>query len=139
MNNIVEDIELSDLVKKVESLPALAFILRNKELWPKGFEWDYNNCNKCAMGLAKNLWDWKMEEVPYLRGRAVFLIDYFERAEKIKANYHAATQEHLKISGPPLDEIFFNLGFHFPTVTPEMVADKIDAYLKSQCEARKEA
>ena len=33
----------------------LSFILRNRALWPEGFEWDYSQCETCAMGLAIKL------------------------------------------------------------------------------------
>jgi len=38
------------------SLSSLAFILRNKELWPDDFHWDFWNCSTCAMGLAMEVW-----------------------------------------------------------------------------------
>jgi hypothetical protein len=34
----------------------LAHVLRHKKLWPVGFEWDYRNDEKCAIGLMEKLW-----------------------------------------------------------------------------------
>src|ERR1700733_2317440 len=38
------------------SLAALALVLRNRELWPEDFTWDYTRCSNCAIGLAAKLW-----------------------------------------------------------------------------------
>lgn len=38
------------------SLEGLSYALRHPEIWPKGFEWNYDHCCTCAMGLAGNLW-----------------------------------------------------------------------------------
>jgi hypothetical protein len=34
-------------------LRGLSYLLRNRNMWPEGFEWDYSVCAKCAMGLAR--------------------------------------------------------------------------------------
>jgi hypothetical protein len=34
----------------------LAYLLRHEELWPKGFEWNYHDHTRCAMGLACLMW-----------------------------------------------------------------------------------
>jgi hypothetical protein len=57
------------------SFPGLIFLLRHKELWPKGFEWDFMNCEQCAMGLVHKQWfskiksrkffEWGGEDGPY--------------------------------------------------------------------------
>ena len=44
----------ADLLTK-PSLSTLAFVLRHRELWPEGFEWDYNDCEQCGMGMAFRL------------------------------------------------------------------------------------
>lgn len=31
-------------------------LLRDKTHWPEGFEWDYSNSCKCAMGLFRDTW-----------------------------------------------------------------------------------
>lgn len=38
------------------SSKALAYLLRNPQLWPKGFVWDYTCNSGCAMGLADRVW-----------------------------------------------------------------------------------
>lgn len=38
------------------SFTELARILRHKEEWPEGFEWDYRYGRSCAIGLADRLW-----------------------------------------------------------------------------------
>ncbi len=42
---------------ELQQPPLVGFIhvLRNPDLWPEGFGWSYANCDKCAMGLAKEL------------------------------------------------------------------------------------
>ena len=48
------------------SLEALAYILRNRHLWPSGFVFSYNSCSQCAMGLARRAWPESIEtESPY--------------------------------------------------------------------------
>lgn len=37
-------------------LPELARVLRHKEEWPEGFEWDFRHLDGCALGLANRLW-----------------------------------------------------------------------------------
>lgn len=102
------------------SLRALSHILRHKELWPKGFEWNFSKCSTCAMGLANKLWN--------LRDEA-----------------HTSTiSQHLKIHHHDATYLFTYDGYRQETkgrnlveittspdggVTPEMVADKIDEYL----------
>lgn len=39
------------------SLEALAYLLRHKELWPAGFEWNFDECDTCAIGLTTRVWD----------------------------------------------------------------------------------
>jgi hypothetical protein len=38
------------------SLRALAFALREPSLWPPGFEWNFHDCDRCALGLARAMW-----------------------------------------------------------------------------------
>jgi hypothetical protein len=90
---------LLDLSKP--SLEALSYLLRHREMWPAGFEWDCTYCDQCAMGLADRLWSVYIEEVaPDDFPSAAILID----ANSIR-------------------------GIKWCDVTPEMVADDIDAYL----------
>lgn len=101
------------------SLGNLAYILRHRELWPKGFKWNYNHCEMCAMGLASRLWHahilTPMVSVT-MRAFAISPKDawaIFLAADGVNSNpmryYGVSEMEH---------------------VTPEMVADKIDEYLR---------
>lgn len=111
---------LQDLSKP--SLEALSHILRHTELWPVGFEWDYSECEKCAMGLAGKLW---RMFVPINPNAAVL-----------------CAAEFFGITGKVSHEIFGGYGEWIPyvegcqilrdldIVTPEMVADQIDKHLR---------
>lgn len=96
--------ELLDLSKP--SLQALSHILRNRELWPTDFEWHYWDCNYCALGLANALW------------------------YQTIGNYGTSTYvgEVLGLKRNEINLIFFGYGWATDgmTITPEMVADKID-------------
>lgn len=39
---------------------ALISALRHPETWPAGFEWEFAKCQKCAIGLFKQLFDRKL-------------------------------------------------------------------------------
>ncbi len=54
----VSGIEVIDLRRP--SLRGLAYLLRHKELWPEGFEFDYYDPFSCAIGLGRRVWN-----VPY--------------------------------------------------------------------------
>jgi hypothetical protein len=84
------------------SLATLSFILRNKELWPEGFEWDYTSCLSCAMGLAIRL-GWVANEPLNICKKAAESIFIYAR-------------------------LFYGISMH--EVTPIHVADLIDSYLK---------
>ncbi len=36
-------------------LANLAHVLRDKSQWPDGFDWEYSDCRRCAMGLASKI------------------------------------------------------------------------------------
>lgn len=38
------------------SLRSLSVLLRNRHLWPDGFEWNYSYRKQCAIGLAEAAW-----------------------------------------------------------------------------------
>lgn len=44
------------------SIEGLIYALRHPEVWPKGFEFDFRFCSKCAMGLAHAMWP---QEISY--------------------------------------------------------------------------
>lgn len=115
------------------SLEGLSYVLRRKELWPEGFVWDYSTCECCAMGLAHKLWG-----------------EYIKTADEV------AVEEAFGLDTDAVDLLFFGgdwaptctyrtikKGWFWDTetehektmlsaVTPEMVADQIDAYLSAQ-------
>jgi len=43
---------------------GLSYLLRHRELWPKGFNWDYGNFKTCAIGLAQEVWVEDFKNVP---------------------------------------------------------------------------
>lgn len=88
----------------VPSLEALSYVLRHREHWPKGFEWDFRSCKTCAIGLAADIW----QLVP----------DHYEVAPVFDIRIGDA--EHLFMPRHISD---------YRTVTPEHVADQIDLYL----------
>ena len=86
----------------------LSFILRNRALWPNGFEWDYTRCETCAMGLAVRL------------GMAT------------RHNTLAMTVP-FNMSVEEAEKIFIEARHHFSVarmsdITPEHIADLLDAY-----------
>ena len=92
------------------SLESLSFILRNKELWPDGFEWNFRDCHKCAMGLAHQIW------------REVRVPTCGDMSNVFKL-------------GPGVAMALFTSGwddqqeYNSYSVTPDKIADRIDAYL----------
>jgi|SRR5882672_1060163 len=125
-----QDPKLLETIKRMEveallsldkpSLEALSYLLRHKGLWPKGFSWNYNKCETCAMGLASQLW-----------GVHIRL-----------AHTHLAVEDISELMKMPYEkaaDIFYGGGDwmdqvkrQFEDVTPEMVADQIDLYLGKQ-------
>lgn len=118
------------------SLGALSFALRHPGTWPKGFRWDYNDCKKCAMGLACRLWSEIGE--PNTSDMAREFAMTFEEAQGI---FYGATDERFEIVVERgRTERWFGLVDQFEDrrvakplsradITPEMVADDIDSYL----------
>lgn len=95
------------------SLAGLSWMLRHKEAWPEGFVWDYRNCASCAIGLSDKLWDFLARGSALYQMANVFRMGYldtgaifFDLAERLKVKRSA--------------------------ITPEDVADAIDAHLASQ-------
>lgn len=84
------------------SLRGLSYLLRHKELWPVGFEWDFGNCDRCAMGLAFSIWN----------------------LGELGGSY--SMTEHFPISEKTSGELFL-LRHSAIVITPEMIADRIDA------------
>jgi hypothetical protein len=109
-NMRIRDYDEAEYTPKKRDLSELSKVLRNKELWPKDFVWNYNDCEMCAMGLAQALWTEQIRRLNSYEMSAAFDIPW-EVAE----------------------EIFFNLSDNIDEIiTPEQVADAIDLYLSKQ-------
>ena len=103
----------ADLLTK-PSLSTLAFVLRHRELWPADFEWDYTECAQCALGVGIRLgWLVGSDNLEHVidSAKAAFAISE-DIAESIFCNAEASFP-----------------GVRFGEVTPEHVADLIDAHL----------
>lgn len=50
------DTQAHDLPPTLENLSK---VLRNQDLWPLGFPWDYTHGATCAMGLADIIWGYE--------------------------------------------------------------------------------
>lgn len=97
------------------SLEALAYALRHPHTWPDGFRWDYRACETCAMGMAFELW------------RTIDGNDLPEIARGFHMSIDSAAQVFVHLAGPPpLDSTW---QMKAAAITPEHVADAIDAYL----------
>lgn len=123
-----------------ESLRGLAFALRHPETWPKGFVWDYSECDQCAMGLAYSLWLKADEDPPD-----------GQDSDKYARQWVSLISRRFSVPYRTAERIFFGIrvdveeqrlwGLLSPRVTrkwrpkdvtPEMVADAIDHYLASR-------
>lgn len=112
---LLEQLELLDLYDG-PSLKRLSYLLRHQELWPKGFEWYYSDCDRCAIGLTVTFWKLNPKNVPYTYDIAVKALDMGE--DDFDPIFY---QPYLKKGGI----VTYN-------VSPEMVANKIDTYLENQ-------
>lgn len=102
------------------SLHGLSYALRHPDTWPEGFVWDYSDCKQCAMGLAHQLWESEIPQVGNTRDPSVMARKFampYEKAEQIFFATHKYNR-HYGVFPRSID-----------SVTPEMVADQIDAYL----------
>lgn len=96
------------------TLKGLAFLLRHKELWPLGFEWDFGNCDRCAMGLTVQLWSLATPKHDVCFSWSELMMETFDMYDNWSTH-----------------KIFVH-GSENPgaDITPEMVADRIDNYLE---------
>ena len=53
---------MSSIEQRQATLRDLSFALRHPETWPKDFDWNYSDCNRCAMGLAHRMWPKQVPE-----------------------------------------------------------------------------
>lgn len=90
----------------VPSAPALSYVLRHREHWPKGFKFDYHT--SCAIDLVYELWHVHVAATAFgMPVREVYRIF---------------------ICGSTWS------GVPYSSITPEMVANQIDLYLAQQAE-----
>ena len=89
----------------------LSNLLRHRELWPADFEWNYKHPDTCAIGLARRHWNMRWVSLSVL-------------------------SQKLGLPEPVAYDIFICLAgdLHVRTnkITPELVADAIDAYLATR-------
>lgn len=97
------------------SLDGLAYALRHREVWPQRFTWNYTWCHSCALGLAYRLWR-----------------DLKRNA--IEDSTLPTVAPHLNIAYEDAARIFVDLAPFKQriNITPEHVADAIDALLASR-------
>lgn len=120
------------------ALHTLSYALRHPETWPKDFVWNYVQCDKCAMGLAHSLW---IKSVPTPRNSSlaeninvtnmarVFGISYTQ-AYEIFYGYHSVRWTDITTGHWPFRKT--TQTYNQTDITPDMVADTIDAYLKTK-------
>jgi hypothetical protein len=101
-------------ISETVNLPDLAYVLRHREFWPRDFvAWDFGRCETCAIGLSFKLWP----NILHLRSHATTLEKVLEKVFGIHL------EDICKIFGQPSSV--------HRKVSPEDVADRIDAYLTS--------
>ena len=110
---------MSTVKSKIKSLLAspsaegLIYALRNREVWPEGFKWNYLMCQTCALGLAFRLWrEIDRPDIDYV-GPAVGLSE--RDAERVFLYARKYT------------DVECGQG-----ITPEMVADLLEAVVHAQ-------
>lgn len=104
------------------TLARLAVVLRDRSIWPKGFEWDYGECVSCAMGLVYQL---KTGSRLPLRDRAGIHAESMTRR---------LVDDAAAMSASDFDAIFCGLmvKHHTSDIPPETVAAEIESYLASK-------
>ncbi len=109
------------------SLENLSHILRNRDLWPKDFHWNFKHCDQCALGLIDVLWNDQ-----YPESTARMLWDIPSETES-SIFYSSRSKPKVRVFG------LFRRDRYHEEVTPEMVADQIDEYLKRKEETTSHA
>ena len=96
---------MSDEINTDDILQKLLPILRDNTLWPEDFVWNYTKPVTCGLGLIKQVFGQRFSD------KITIKIYNNDSYKKIFYNAHRGTN------------------VEFKDVTPEMVADEIDAYL----------
>lgn len=114
------------------SLENLSYALRHPETWPDGFEWDYRNCNSCAMGLASNLWKSIPEPSNKREKGSSRMARSFSLPYEVAASIFFGSKDWTPIRNETKGMLWWKKHRQFlniAAVTPEMVADQIDKYI----------
>lgn len=122
---------LQDLGKP--SLTALSYALRHPDTWPKGFVWDYGECDQCAMGLAAHLWaeiQFPDDDPDYKAAVSIMARDFALSYSAAKSIFFGGDWTPTKTTKRGWLFPQWKSQWNFDAVTPEMVADQIDKYLK---------
>jgi len=117
------------------SLHALSYALRHPDTWPAHFSWNFKHCNSCAMGLAHSLWG----QIPEHQKSRDTNGGASKMAKAFGMPFSEAKSIFFAIGGkwyPIIEETKGHLWWKktyrkidHENITPEMVADQIDAYL----------
>lgn len=93
---------------------TLIALLRDQSNWPPGFEWNFQRCSTCAIGLA-------------FRTKAVAMID--EGRQYLEPVLGLTKAQGIEIFAPDEMPDGTAKGYGMPRyeVTPEMVADRLEA------------
>lgn len=105
------------LFHRSDKARELSHLLRHRELWPAGFRWNYGMHMTCAIGLAQRRW--------YLSDCSMATLG---RKLDIPEKVAYAIFIYLR----PCSASLLGYGVRFEEITPEHVADAIDAYLIQQ-------
>lgn len=101
------------------SLKNLSTVLRNRHMWPEFFAWDFRSFSCCAVGLAEEFWPDQQSLVSEMFRELSF------------QNFANIFTDPTRKPSVTRWWVFKRKRRH-DEVTPEMVADQIDAYLKSR-------
>jgi hypothetical protein len=118
------------------TLETLSYALRHPETWPEGFIWNYQQCDHCAMGLARALWN-SIPAAKVETGTSIMARTFALPYEKADCIFMARGRgNNWAPSKTVVEGYFWNRKYRYVVdydrVTPEMVADQIDKYIAEQ-------
>lgn len=119
------------------TLENLSYALRHPETWPKGFVWNYHLCTSCAMGLARELWKEVIPEPKRGSGASIMAHAFampYEDANSIFMGQGPMANDWMPFKRQTTGALWWKkeaVTSDHESVTPEMVADQIDNYIKS--------
>lgn len=120
-NRQVQELER---ISEKPTLQALAYALRNPDVWPEDFTWDYRKSSHCAIGLAARLWPKKFPSVSItdvMLGFGLSTVVTYAIFIDARASHRNWLLRGLNIASLSRTQAATN---------PEDVADMIDTYLK---------